>query len=91
MCLFIFAYGPDLSAFLDAIVNLLEEVSLPTPLRVADRRRVRRLGDEEVRTTAVDPGRAQVTIRRHVIVALTTRKNNDVIINIDVIIQDTVM
>ena len=42
-------------SFFDAVVNLLEEVALPAPLRVPDGRGVGRLRDEQVWTAFVDP------------------------------------
>lgn len=59
----------NFTAARDALVDLLEEVGFAAPLRVADRGRIGRFGDEQVGLALVDPGRSQVPVRCHVVVA----------------------
>ena len=48
-------WDEDLPALVHALVDLLEEVPLPAPLRVADGRGVGGLGDQQVWTAFVNP------------------------------------
>ena len=51
------------------VSHLLQEVPLPAPLGVPDGGGVGGLRDEQVGPALVDPGRAQVAVGGHVVVA----------------------
>ncbi len=58
-------WNENFAALLHTVVDLLEEVSLPTSLRVPDCRGVGGLGNEQVRTTLVDPKSCNVALNKY--------------------------